>query len=71
VLDNIRCTSDVALTPFIFLTAKSDRASMRYGMELGADDYISKPFTTEELLSAIQTQVGIGTQVRIDLPYGI
>ena len=44
---------------------------MRYGMELGADDYISKPFTTEELLSAIQTQVGIGTQVRIDLPYGI
>lgn len=63
VLDNIRRTSDVALTPFIFLTAKSDRASMRYGMEMGADDYISKPFTTDELLSAIQIRIGRFTDV--------
>lgn len=58
VLDQIRRTEHVSLTPFIFLTAKSDRASMRYGMELGADDYIPKPFTTSELLSAINTRLG-------------
>lgn len=57
VLNSVRSTSHIALTPFIFLTAKSDRASMRYGMELGADDYIPKPFTTEELLRAINTRV--------------
>lgn len=57
VLNAVRSTTHISLTPFIFLTAKSDRASMRYGMELGADDYISKPFTTDELLSAINTRI--------------
>ncbi len=57
VLNHIRRTDPIALTPFIFLTAKSDRSSMRYGMELGADDYIPKPFTTDELLKAIKTRV--------------
>lgn len=42
--------------PFIFLTAKTDRADMRKGMELGADDYITKPFTRAELLRAIETR---------------
>lgn len=40
-------------TPFIFLTAMSSRANLRKGMEYGADDYIPKPFTEEELLNAI------------------
>lgn len=57
VLDAVRRSDSLSLTPFIFLTAKSDRASMRYGMELGADDYIPKPFTTNELLSAINTRL--------------
>jgi len=57
VLENIRSSPETALIPFIFLTAKSDRTSMRYGMELGADDYISKPFTTEELLTAVQIRI--------------
>lgn len=39
--------------PFIFLTAKTERADLRRGMELGADDYLTKPFTDSELLSAI------------------
>lgn len=43
--------------PLIFLTAKTDRESFRQGMELGADDYISKPFTQDELLKAIQTRL--------------
>lgn len=39
--------------PFIFLTAKSDRSDFRKGMDLGADDYLTKPFDESELLSAI------------------
>lgn len=39
--------------PFIFLTAMADRENIRTGMELGADDYILKPFTAEELLRSI------------------
>lgn len=41
---------------FIFLTAKSQREDLRKGMILGADDYITKPFTSEELLSAVASQ---------------
>lgn len=40
--------------PFIFLTAKAERADFRKGMEMGADDYITKPFTDIELLTAIE-----------------
>jgi EAL domain-containing protein (putative c-di-GMP-specific phosphodiesterase class I)/ActR/RegA family two-component response regulator len=39
--------------PFIFLTAKSSKLDFRQGMDLGADDYLTKPFTRAELLSAI------------------
>lgn len=42
------------IIPFIFLTAKSDIHSMRYGMNLGADDYLTKPFTQEDLLQSIK-----------------
>lgn len=40
--------------PFIFLSAKTERADIRKGMESGADDYITKPFQESELLSAIE-----------------
>lgn len=40
--------------PFIFITAKAERTEIRKGMELGADDYITKPFTGTELLNAIE-----------------
>jgi len=43
--------------PLIFLTAKSERSDMRKGMEMGADDYITKPFTDIELLSAIESRL--------------
>ena len=42
-----------ATIPFIFLTAKADKSDIRTGMELGADDYITKPCTPQELLKAI------------------
>ena len=43
--------------PFIFLTAKTDRQDFRKGMEMGADDYITKPFTELELLNAIEQRL--------------
>lgn len=42
--------------PFIFLTAKAERTEIRKGMELGADDYLTKPFTGAELLNAIEAR---------------
>ena len=43
--------------PFIFLTAKTERSDFRKGMEMGADDYITKPFTDIELLNAIESRL--------------
>jgi signal transduction histidine kinase len=43
--------------PFIFLTGQSTRESMRQGMSLGADDYISKPFKMSELLEAVEVRL--------------
>lgn len=46
-------TADI---PFVFLTAKSERADLRKAMEMGADDYLTKPFDDIELLNAIETR---------------
>lgn len=43
--------------PFIFLTAKAERSDMRKGMNMGADDYITKPFDEMELLSAVESRI--------------
>ncbi|HXB10720.1 MAG TPA: response regulator [Bacteroidia bacterium] len=48
---------DTAGIPFIFLTAKADRGDMRKGMNMGADDYLTKPFEETELLNAIETRL--------------
>ncbi len=65
VLEQIRSSPETANTPFIFLTAKADRESMRQGMELGADDYLTKPFTSAELLSAINTRLRRQSQIAV------
>lgn len=44
-------------TPFIFLTAKTDKQDIRKGMNLGADDYLVKPFDDVELLEAIEMRL--------------
>lgn len=53
VLRAVRQRSELGGTPFIFLTSRNARADLRHGMSLGADDYLTKPFSREELLAAI------------------
>ncbi|MBA3923974.1 MAG: response regulator, partial [Nostocaceae cyanobacterium] len=53
VLTMLRQEPTTTTTPFIFLTARSTKSDFRQGMELGADDYLTKPFTRAELLKAI------------------
>ena len=49
--------NETASIPFIFLTAKADRVDFRKGMSMGADDYLTKPFTEMELLEAIESRL--------------
>lgn len=57
VLHLINKNPDLMGIPFIFLTAKTERADFRKGMEMGADDYITKPFNDIELLSAVERRL--------------
>ncbi len=53
VLHMLSKNEDTSTIPFIFLTAKHERSDVRKGMEMGADDYITKPFDKTELLNAV------------------
>ena len=57
VLHAIQKNDTVKNTPFIFLTAKTERNDFRRGMESGADDYITKPFDGTELLNAVDSRL--------------
>lgn len=57
VLHLLRKNPDTQNIPFIFLTAKTERSDLRKGMEMGADDYITKPFEDIELLNAIDIRL--------------
>ena len=57
VLHLLRKIPDTQNIPFIFLTAKTERSDFRKGMEMGADDYITKPFDDIELLNAIEVRL--------------
>lgn len=57
VLHLLNKNPQTSAIPFIFITAKSERSDIRKGMELGADDYLTKPFDDTELLSAIETRL--------------
>jgi two-component system sensor histidine kinase/response regulator len=57
VLLQLRANQATADIPFIFVTARASYEDIRTGMDLGADDYISKPFTRQELLRAVRTRL--------------
>src|SRR3954449_2073768 len=57
VLHLLRKNPGTEQIPFIFLTAKIERSDFRKGMELGADDFITKPFDDIELLNAIEIRL--------------
>ena len=57
VLHLLRKHPDTQQIPFIFLTAKTERSDFRKGMEMGADDYVTKPFEDIELLNAIEVRL--------------
>ena len=61
ILSKKPATSDI---PFIFLTAKADKSDFRKGMNLGADDYITKPFDDVELLDAIEMRLKKSERIR-------
>ena len=57
VLESLSHNESTKHIPFIFLSAKTERKDVRKGMDLGADDYITKPFEEHELLSAIESRL--------------
>jgi diguanylate cyclase (GGDEF)-like protein len=57
VLQALQKNPQTAAIPFVFLTAKGTRQDVRYAMNLGADDYLIKPFANEELLEVIQIRL--------------
>jgi DNA-binding NarL/FixJ family response regulator len=57
VLSSLRADAATATIPFIFLTARSDKPDLRRGMNLGADDYLTKPAQRSEVLAAIAARL--------------
>ncbi len=57
VLRALQAEANLALIPFIFLTAKGEKVDLRSGMNLGADDYLTKPVANNELVQAIEARL--------------
>src|ERR1051325_11375007 len=57
VLHILSKKSETAAIPFIFLTAKTEKVDIRKGMNLGADDYLTKPFDDTDLLNAVEARL--------------
>ncbi|WP_036153967.1 response regulator [Maribacter forsetii] len=57
VLENLSNNEKTKQIPFIFLSAKTEHKEIRKGMDLGADDYLTKPFEEEDLMSAIESRL--------------
>lgn len=71
VLHMLHKNTELRHIPFIFLTAKTDREDVRKGMESGADDYITKPFTATELLHAVESRLQKADAIRQEIAEGI
>jgi len=66
VLQALREDRNLAATPFIFLTARSEARDVRAGMNLGADDYLTKPVTASDLLAAVASRLRRAEQRPLD-----
>jgi len=64
VLQRLSKDPKTAVIPFIFLTAKAEKSELRKGMDLGADDYLTKPFEEAELLNAIESRLRKNERIR-------
>ncbi len=63
-LRNVRAINEISNTPFIFLTAKTEKRDFREGMNSGADDFLNKPFNTQELLQVIALRIQKSKQAK-------
>jgi two-component system sensor histidine kinase/response regulator len=66
-LAKVRELPEIANTPFIFLTAAMEKEDIRRGMVSGADDYLTKPFTPEELLEAVTMRLARQAELRSEI----
>ncbi|MDT3739160.1 MAG: response regulator [Candidatus Kapabacteria bacterium] len=57
LLDMLKRTPETYMIPFLFLTAYTDKSLLRKGMNLGADDYITKPYDNKDLLNAVKSKI--------------
>jgi DNA-binding response OmpR family regulator/anti-sigma regulatory factor (Ser/Thr protein kinase) len=86
MLSELKKSPDTATIPTLIVSAKSDRGDVRYGMNLGADDYLTKPFDIEDLLNAVESKLkktqamnevisdkmeGLRSSIRSTLPHEI
>lgn len=71
VLHTLHKNESLKNIPFIFLTAKTERSDLRRGMEMGADDYITKPFSGTELLNAIEGRLKKAELLKDEMLSGI
>jgi predicted signal transduction protein with EAL and GGDEF domain len=64
VLETVRADPILGTTPVVIVTAVDDRASIRRGMRLGADDYLTKPFTTAEIRETVEARLAHHQRIR-------
>ena len=67
VLQRLRADPATATLPFVFLTANGEREDIRGGMNLGADDYLTKPVTREDLLATVSSRLTRKTAHRAEI----
>ncbi|MFM7427195.1 MAG: PleD family two-component system response regulator [Elainella sp.] len=70
VLTTLQQESQTASIPFIFLTVTATEAGFRQSLDLGADDYLSKPITSEQLRTAILAQLRKQENLQASMSYG-
>ncbi|QQS35459.1 MAG: response regulator [Ignavibacteriales bacterium] len=68
VLNNLSSSNITAPIPFIFLSARSEKPEVRHGMDMGADDYLTKPFKLDDLLHAVQSRLKKSEMMKKNCP---